>query len=174
MTQSAAGLLVSAGLATLGGIIWFLVTWGTGRDFYILCVLIGILAGAGMRAGQKGVSMAGGFGAAGVSLVVLILARLAVVIAILIPMLKDRLEHAPALPRSSSAQLASARSSGSSNTSPSLASPSTASPAAAHHSLGHAVGALVIALVFFGWKSTIFMILTLIIAFRRGAGSVST
>jgi predicted lipid-binding transport protein (Tim44 family) len=176
------GLLTSAGLGLVGGIIWFFITWGTGLDIYIVCLLIGILAGVGMQIGQKGFSTAGGWAAAGVSLVVLLLARLAVVIAILIPMIAKRVEanRAKQAAQLSSATLAKSTSgvkSAPASTPPRLSASNTTTPNVAsttpHHSVSHALGALVILLLFFGWKSTIFMILTLGIAYRTASGSVS-
>ncbi len=90
------GLLVSVGLGAVGALIWFLVTYFTDYDISIVCTLIGILAGVGMQIGQKGFSTAGGYVAAGVTFVLLMLARLAVVLVVLIPMIRAKIASRPA------------------------------------------------------------------------------
>ncbi|HEX3357784.1 MAG TPA: hypothetical protein VHS31_12505 [Tepidisphaeraceae bacterium] len=83
-----AGLGLSVALGAVGGLIWFLVTWFTDWDFVFLSVLIGALAGAGMKMGQKGFSKLGGWAAMGVTFAIVFLARSAVVVAVLVPMIR--------------------------------------------------------------------------------------
>lgn len=179
------GLIAAFGGALLGGIVWFFVTWGTGYDICYVCMLIGIGAGVGMQIGQRGFSTMGGVASAGIALVVLLLGRLAVVLAILLPLLRTHLSHHSFGTSPNSAQAAddddpadqpapatpTAQTRTPSNNTPALATAS-ASPAA-HRNLSAALGGLVIFLIFFGWKSSIFMILTLGIAYRTASGSVS-
>jgi hypothetical protein len=82
------GLAASFGGALIGGIIWFLIAWGTGYELYFIALLVGALAGIGMQWGQQGYSYLGGFAAAGVTLVVMILAKVAVVAAVLLPIMR--------------------------------------------------------------------------------------
>jgi hypothetical protein len=82
-----AGLAVSFGFALAASLVWFGVAWGLGWDVYFLALLIGAAAGLGMQLGQKGYSTMGGFGAAGITLTTILLAKFAVVLAIIMPML---------------------------------------------------------------------------------------
>jgi hypothetical protein len=83
------GIGGSIGGASIGAFVWFLVAWGTGYELYFLVLLVGALAGLGMQWGQEGYSYAGGFTAAAVTFVVMILARLAVIVALIIPMMRE-------------------------------------------------------------------------------------
>ena len=82
------GLACSFGAALIGGFVWFLVAWGTGYELYFIALLVGILAGIGMQWGQQGYSYLGGFAAAGVTFVVMIMAKVAVVAAVLLPIMR--------------------------------------------------------------------------------------
>ena len=82
------GLCVSFGLALAASLIWFLVAWGVGWDVYFLVALVGVGAGVGMQIGQKGYSTMGGLAAVGVTLLVMIMARFAVIIAIVLPLMR--------------------------------------------------------------------------------------
>ncbi|MEA2710998.1 MAG: hypothetical protein QOF78_3599 [Phycisphaerales bacterium] len=89
------GLAASAGGAFLGALVWFLVAWGTGWELYILVLLVGGLAGLGMQWGQEGYSYAGGAAAAAITFVVMIIARIAVVLALIVPqMMSERIRVA--------------------------------------------------------------------------------
>jgi hypothetical protein len=82
------GLAASFGGALIGGLVWFLIAWGTGYELYFVALLVGALAGLGMQWGQRGYSYLGGFAAAGMTLVVMILAKIAVVAAVLLPIMR--------------------------------------------------------------------------------------
>lgn len=79
------GIAGSIGGAMIGAFIWFLVAWGTGYELYFLVLVVGALAGLGMAWGQEGYSYAGGGVAAAVTFVMMIIARIAVVLAIIVP-----------------------------------------------------------------------------------------
>jgi hypothetical protein len=79
------GLGLSAAFATGVALIWYVVTWKIGWDIFYLSALIGIAAGIGMQMGQKGYSKLGGVGAAGVTMAVILITRVAMVFAILAP-----------------------------------------------------------------------------------------
>jgi hypothetical protein len=76
------GLALSFGFSLGAALLWCLVAWGVHLEVYYLVLLVGAAAGVGMQVGQKGYSRIGGFTAAGVTLVVMILARIAVIVAI--------------------------------------------------------------------------------------------
>jgi len=82
------GVAASVGLALAASIPWFLVTYFTDRDFYILELLIGLGAGLGMQIGQKGYSKLGGALAAGITCVTLIVVRVLVIVAVLMPVIR--------------------------------------------------------------------------------------
>lgn len=84
------GLMLSVVFALVASLPWFIVTYATDRDFYILEILVGIAAGFGMQIGQKGYSTVGGILAAGTTFVVLIGMRIVLVIAVLAPMVLER------------------------------------------------------------------------------------
>jgi hypothetical protein len=81
------GLAACAGGAAIGGIVWFLIAYFTGYEVYYVLLLVAVLAGVGMQWGQQGYSYLGGFTAAGMTFLTMVLARLAVVVALLIPMM---------------------------------------------------------------------------------------
>src|SRR4029079_14928786 len=83
------GLQTSFALATGAALVYALVAAGIGHFVscgwgnYIatfLIALVGIGAGVGMQIGQKGYSSLGGFAAAGVTLVVMLVARVLVIV----------------------------------------------------------------------------------------------
>jgi hypothetical protein len=80
------GLGVSVALAALAGAAWFGVAYGTGIDIYYLVILIGVAAGFGMQVGQRGYSSLGGLAAVGIALAVILAARAAVVMAVVMPL----------------------------------------------------------------------------------------
>jgi hypothetical protein len=84
-----AGVGVSAGFAVCAAIVWFLVAYLADLDVYYLVLLVGAAAGVGMQIGQKGYSHLGGFTAAGITFATMLIARFAVVLAILMPNLKE-------------------------------------------------------------------------------------
>ena len=84
------GILLSIVFAVVASLPWFIVTYMTDRDFYILEVLVGVAAGFGMQVGQKGYSTLGGILAAATTFVVLIGTRIVLVIAVLAPMVIER------------------------------------------------------------------------------------
>lgn len=71
----------------VGGVIWFLVSWFSGYELGFIALLVGAAAGLGMQIGQKGYSSLGGGVAALVAFLSIILAKAAVVIAIVIPLM---------------------------------------------------------------------------------------
>jgi hypothetical protein len=89
------GLLCSGGGALIGAFVWVLIAWGTGYWGMLPVFLVALLAGVGMVWGQEGYSYTGGFTAMAITFVVTILARVAVVIAIVVPhMMTDQLKSA--------------------------------------------------------------------------------
>jgi uncharacterized membrane protein len=75
--------------------VWVLIAWATGYWGMLPMFIVALLAGLGMQWGQEGYSYAGGFTAAAITFVVTILARIAVVIAIVVPhMITDRMQTA--------------------------------------------------------------------------------
>ncbi len=82
------GLAASGVAASAGGLVWFLIAWGTGYELYFIALLVGILAGLGMQWGHQGYSYGGGFAASGITFVVMILAKVAVVFAVLLPLMR--------------------------------------------------------------------------------------
>jgi hypothetical protein len=84
------GLLASGGGAVIGAMIWIMIAYGTGYTGMIPVVLIGILAGVGMVWGHEGYSYLGGASAAGIAFVVMILTRLAVIVALIIPSIQSQ------------------------------------------------------------------------------------
>lgn len=82
------GLVVSVVLAVLASVLWFGVAYAFDLDVFYLVLLVGAAAGLGMQVGQKGYSTFGGFAAALVALVVILGARVAVVVAVLLPLLR--------------------------------------------------------------------------------------
>jgi hypothetical protein len=82
------GIFASVALASLASVAWLGVAWAFERDVFYLVLLIGGAAGLGMQLGQKGYSTLGGFAAAVVALAVIIGARVALVIVVLLPLLR--------------------------------------------------------------------------------------
>ena len=80
------GIAGSAAGALIGGLVWFGVAMATGYEFYFLALIVGAAAGAGMQIGQQGYSTIGGFIAGGMTFVGVLLAKLAIVAAVLMPM----------------------------------------------------------------------------------------
>jgi DNA-directed RNA polymerase subunit RPC12/RpoP len=78
-----AGLVVSAVFALGASVVWFVVAWATGFAIGYIAILIGIAAGVGMQIGQKGHSRVGGVAAAAMTLGAIIVAKIAVIEAIL-------------------------------------------------------------------------------------------
>jgi hypothetical protein len=77
------GLGLSFGFALGAALLWCLVAWAVHWEIYFLVLLVGGAAGVGMQVGQKGYSRLGGLTAAGVTVIVMILARIAVIVAII-------------------------------------------------------------------------------------------
>jgi len=88
-----AGLAMSAAFALAASVLWFAVAWATGYALGIIAIAIGAAAGIGMQIGQKGYSHAGGYAASGMTLVAILLAKLAVVELIVLPIIRH---HDPA------------------------------------------------------------------------------
>ena len=89
------GMLASVGGAFIGAVVWVLIAYGTGYWGMLPVFLVALLAGVGMVWGQEGYSYAGGFTAMAITFVVTILARIAVVIALVVPhMVSDQLKSA--------------------------------------------------------------------------------
>jgi hypothetical protein len=78
-----AGLGMSAVFALGASVLWFAVAWATGYAIAYIAILIGGAAGVGMQMGQKGYSRSGGIAAAGMTLGAILVAKLAVIEAIL-------------------------------------------------------------------------------------------
>jgi len=94
------GIAVSSALAIAASLVWFIVAYYTDRDFYLLELLVGIAAGLGMQIGHKGFSKLGGAVAVGVTFLVLIGVRIAVVVAVLMPgVIKEARKSAAELER---------------------------------------------------------------------------
>jgi hypothetical protein len=82
------GVLTSFALATGAALIYAIAAWGIGLISFglgnyiaaFLISLVGIGAGIGMQMGQKGYSTLGGIAAAGVTLVVMLIARVLVIV----------------------------------------------------------------------------------------------
>jgi hypothetical protein len=89
-----AGLAMSAAFALAASVLWFLVAWATGFAFGYIAILIGGAAGAGMKIGQKGFSATGGAVAAGMTLLAILVAKLALVEFILLPIATHNNPHA--------------------------------------------------------------------------------
>jgi ribosomal protein L40E len=184
------GLLVSIALAIVGGIIYFFVTWGTKLDISILCTFIGILAGVGMQIGQKGYSNAGGWVAMGVTLVVMLTARFAVVVAIIIPIVQRDLAARAAARSAALASLtaqlktiSSTQPSSSGNTSNAATAAARAAamkgfvsampPPLPKHSAAEVLGDLAFSIIFLSKLGILFMILAMAAAWRAASGNIS-
>jgi hypothetical protein len=89
-----AGLAMSAAFALAASVVWFLFAWITGFAISYIAILIGAAAGVGMQTGQKGYSSAGGAAAAGMTVVAILLAKLALVEFILLPIASHHNPHA--------------------------------------------------------------------------------
>jgi hypothetical protein len=74
-----AGLMMSAIFALAASIVWIAFAWFTGFTLSYIALLIGGAAGLGMRIGHKGFSHTGGYAAAGLTLLSILLAKLAVI-----------------------------------------------------------------------------------------------
>lgn len=72
--------------ALIGGIVWFAVAYMFKWELSIIALAVGALAGAGMQMGQEGYSTLGGITAAAITFVVMIVAKIAVVLAVVLPM----------------------------------------------------------------------------------------
>ena len=81
------GVAFSVCGAIIGAIVWFAVAYMFKWELSIIALAIGALAGAGMQMGQEGYSTLGGITAAGITLVVMIVAKIAVVVAIILPII---------------------------------------------------------------------------------------
>jgi hypothetical protein len=81
-----AGLAMSAAFALAASILWFAFAWATGFVIGYIAILIGGAAGAGMKIGQKGFSSAGGFAAAGMTVLGILLAKLALLEFVILPL----------------------------------------------------------------------------------------
>jgi hypothetical protein len=73
-----AGLAMSAAYALGASVIWFLVAYFTGYSIGYIAALIGVAAGLGMQQGQRGISVLGGWTAVAMTLVAIVVAKLAV------------------------------------------------------------------------------------------------
>ena len=89
------GLVFSGVGAAIGAVVWIGIAYATGYWGMLPVLLVGLLAGLGMQRGQEGYSYLGGFAAAGITLVIMFVARFAVVVAIAVPMM-ERAERAEA------------------------------------------------------------------------------
>ena len=91
------GAGVSGALAVAAGVLWAVVAYMTEYDIYYLVALVGIAAGVGMQIGQKGYSTLGGYTAAGIALLVILIARASVFFAFLLPAIKAEMAAEDAL-----------------------------------------------------------------------------
>jgi predicted RNA-binding Zn-ribbon protein involved in translation (DUF1610 family) len=89
-----AGLAMSAAFALAASVLWFVVAWLTGFAIGYVAIVIGLAAGVGMQIGQKGYSSAGGYTASGMTLGAILLAKLAVVELIILPIIQRHNPHA--------------------------------------------------------------------------------
>lgn len=74
----ALGLIVSLACAVAASLVWITVAYATHRSFGLIAILIGCAAGVGMQLGHRGYSRIGGITAAALTLVAILLAKLAV------------------------------------------------------------------------------------------------
>ena len=82
------GALASAGGAAIGAFVWVMIAYATGYWGMLPVLLVAVLAGIGMQWGQEGYSYLGGATAAGITFIVMILARLAVIVALVVPSIR--------------------------------------------------------------------------------------
>jgi hypothetical protein len=82
------GLLFSLGGAFVGAIVWVIIARVTGYWGMLPLFIIAILAGLGMQFGQEGYSYRGGAAAATITFVTMIVARLLVILALMLPSMK--------------------------------------------------------------------------------------
>jgi DNA-directed RNA polymerase subunit RPC12/RpoP len=80
-----AGLFLSAVFALAASVVWFLVAWVSGFSIGYIAMLIGGAAGVGMQIGNKGYSTPGGFAAMAMTLGAILLAKIAVFEAVVMP-----------------------------------------------------------------------------------------
>ena len=73
------GLLVSLLLAVIASVVWIALAYFTGFTIGYVAILIGIAAGVGMQLGHRGYSRLGGYAAAALTLVAILLAKLIVI-----------------------------------------------------------------------------------------------
>lgn len=73
-----AGLVVSLIFAVGASVVWIALAYATGIMIGYVAILIGGAAGVGMQIGHKGYSRAGGYGAAALTFVAILLAKLIV------------------------------------------------------------------------------------------------
>jgi hypothetical protein len=74
----AAGMVVSLLFAVGASVVWIALAYATGITIGYVAILIGGAAGVGMQIGHKGYSRAGGYGAAALTFVAILLAKLIV------------------------------------------------------------------------------------------------
>ena len=83
--------VVGVGMSVLfaigGAIIWFLVAFFSGYELFFLALVVGGAAGVGMQYGQQGYSTLGGITAAGVTFAMLVISKIAIFIAVLVPLM---------------------------------------------------------------------------------------
>lgn len=75
-----AGVVVCAVFALAASLVWIAVAWLTGIAIGYIALLIGVAAGAGMRIGHKGFSVAGGYTAAAMTLAAILIAKVVVLV----------------------------------------------------------------------------------------------
>lgn len=79
------GLLGCIGGGLVGALVWFLVAYFTGYELYFLAMVVGVCCGLGMQIGQRGYSTLGGVVSAFMTFLSVLLAKVAVVAAVLLP-----------------------------------------------------------------------------------------
>jgi hypothetical protein len=79
------GILFCVGASVLASFVWLMIAYGTRGDRYFLAILVGAAAGVGMKTGFKDESLPAGFIAAGVTVLISVIARTILIAAVLIP-----------------------------------------------------------------------------------------
>jgi hypothetical protein len=72
------GILFSAAFALVASLLWIVIAYATGVTIGYIAMLIGFAAGIGMQLGHRGYSTVGGYIAGALTLVAILLAKLAV------------------------------------------------------------------------------------------------
>jgi hypothetical protein len=102
------GLGLSIAAALVASVVWFVVVYFTHFELVYLALLVGAAAGGGMQVGQKGFSTLGGVAAAGVTLGAILLAKFAIIVAIIWPTISSEADESDGPPDNTNPALVSA------------------------------------------------------------------